>query len=121
MRPGSGALRRLPGVPEQTAQVSVAGGLIWCGTRDRGLVVLRPGQAEPWARLDLYGWSAGVAAVASGFVYASHLGRLTFVNHAGEQVGRATVDRRIGCLHGVGRDRVLVRGKSELLAVDLRP
>ncbi|WP_196279355.1 outer membrane protein assembly factor BamB family protein [Catellatospora vulcania] len=121
LRPGSGALRRLPGVPDQVRSVTVTGGLIWCNTGDRQVVVLEPGEAVPWARVKQYGWAAGVAAVASGFVIASELGGLTLVNPAGEEVGHATVDKRIGGLHGVDRDRVLVRGKSELLAVDLRP
>lgn len=98
----------------------MAGGLVWYDIGEQ-VVALEPGSAQPRARVRTFGRSVGVVAVDSGFVLAGHLGRLTLVGHDGGVVGRATVDKRIGSLHGVERDRVLVLGKSEVLAVDVRP
>ncbi|MFC7761565.1 PQQ-binding-like beta-propeller repeat protein [Catellatospora bangladeshensis] len=115
----TGEIDRLPGVPEDTGAVRVAGGLVWCDTGE-GQVALEPGTAAPWARVPLYGRLVGAVAVESGYVLASDQGKLVAVDPGGAVLGQATVDRRIGALHVTGRDRVLVMGKSELLAVDLR-
>lgn len=116
----TGEVLHRPEVPTGVRAVAVAGGLIWCDTGDH-VVALEPGVAQPWARVRHYGRFVGVAAVDSGYVLAGHLGRLTLVGHDGGVAGWATADKRIGGLHGVDRDRVLVLGKSEVLAVDVHP
>ncbi|BCJ74711.1 hypothetical protein CS0771_42550 [Catellatospora sp. IY07-71] len=115
----TGEHHRLPGVPEDTRAVCVAGGVVWCDT-DPCQVALEPGTAAPLARVPLYGRLVGAVAVESGWVLASDQGKLAVVGRDGAVLGRATVDKRIGALYGTDGDRVLVMGKSELLAVDLR-
>lgn len=120
LNPITGEMMRQPAVPAGVRAVAVAGGLLWCDDGEQ-VVALESGVAQPWTRVPHFGRLVGVAAVDSGFALAGHLGRLTLVGHDGGVVGRATVDKRIGSLHGADRDRVLALGKSEVLAVDLRP